>query len=105
MYFGLNQFGNASSEFTMGPVLKLFALSDSVIAVYGDVRYRDHNILNCCHVLWGHKTPIFCVGMNSDLDVVVSSSQVELVCFHMVRRGEFIRSFCPAGLAQKSQPQ
>ncbi len=53
-------------------------------------------ILNCCHVLWGHDTPITCVDLSSDLDVTVSGSAGGKVCVHSLRRGEFIRAIQPA---------
>ena len=58
--------------------------------------------LVCCHVLWGHETPVLCVDLDSDMDVAVSGSRLGLVCVHTVRRGEFVRSFSPPTLATES---
>jgi WD40 repeat protein len=53
-------------------------------------------ILSCCHVLWGHESPISCVDISSDLNVAASGSLDGKICIHSLRRGEFIRSFRPA---------
>jgi hypothetical protein len=73
------------------------ALSDGYVqtALGGS---NGDQLLCCCHVLWGHDTPVVCVGLDSDLDVVVSGSQSGLVCIHTIRRGEFIRSHRPPSL-------
>ena len=72
------------------------ALSDGYVQTALGASNDGDQILSCCHVLWGHDTPITCVDHNSDLDVVVSGSEDGIVCVHTIRRGEFIRSFRPA---------
>lgn len=75
------------------------ALSDGYIQTALGASTEVDQLLSCCHVLWGHVTPITCVDLNSDLDVAISGSQSGLVCVHTIRRGEFIRSFRPPSLA------
>jgi WD40 repeat protein len=52
----------------------------------------QERLLSCCHVLWGHITPISCVAISSDLDIVVSGSVDGMICVHMARKGKFLRS-------------
>ena len=52
-------------------------------------------ILSCCHVLWGHDTPITCVDLSSDLDIVVSGSVDGKICVHSLRTGSYVRSIFP----------
>ena len=74
------------------------AMSDGFVqTVLGTSHFGD-TVLVCCHVLWGHETPVFCVDLDSDLDIAASGSQSGLVCIHTVRRGQFIRSFSPPSL-------
>lgn len=71
------------------------ALSDGYVqTVLGQTTDGDHAI-SCCHVLWGHQTPITCVDLSSDLDVVVSGSLDGRICVHTLRRGEYVRSIIP----------
>ena len=71
------------------------ALSDGYVQTALGASNDGEQLLSCCHVLWGHDTPVTCVDINSDLDVIVSGSEDGLVCVHTIRRGEFIRSFRP----------
>jgi WD40 repeat protein len=52
-------------------------------------------LLKLCHVLWGHRHPIACLDMSSELDIAVSGDLGGLICVHTIRRGEFIRSILP----------
>lgn len=74
------------------------ALSDGYVQTALGASNDGDQLLSCCHVLWGHDTPVTCVDINSDLDVIVSGSEDGLVCVHTIRRGEFIRSFRPTNL-------
>jgi WD40 repeat protein len=74
------------------------AISDGYVQTALGASNDGDQLLSCCHVLWGHDTPITCVDINSDLDVIVSGSQDGTVCVHTIRRGEFIRSFRPSCL-------
>ena len=78
------------------------ALSDGYVQTALGASNDGEQLLSCCHVLWGHESPISCVVLNSDLDVTVSGSQSGLVCVHTIRRGEFIRSFRPPALSNRS---
>ena len=51
----------------------------------------DSSILSCCHILWGHSTPVTCLSFSSDLDVVVSGALDGTICVHTVRQGKFVR--------------
>jgi len=51
----------------------------------------NDDILMCCHVLWGHDTPISALTLDTDLDVLVSGSVGGKICIHGVRCGKFIR--------------
>lgn len=66
------------------------ALMDPYVSHF--VEKKKKNILSLVHVLWGHSSPITCVALNSDLDVVVSGSVNGTLCLHTIRRGDFIRS-------------
>jgi hypothetical protein len=71
------------------------ALSDGYVQTeLGGSHDRDQ-LLSCCHVLWGHDTPVSCVALSSDLDVTVSGSLGGRVCVHTIRRGKFVRSIRP----------
>lgn len=71
------------------------ALSDGYVqTVLGQTTDGDHAI-SCCHVLWGHQTPVTCVDLSSDLDVVVSGSLDGRICVHTLRRGAYVRSMIP----------
>jgi WD40 repeat protein len=78
------------------------ALSDGYVqtALGGSI---ENEILSCCHCLWGHNSPISCVALDSNMDVVVSGSEKGLVCIHTLRRGEFIRSFQPPASSNKDR--
>ena len=56
---------------------------------------EQNDTLRCCHCLWGHVTPVVSVDFDASMDVVVSGSEMGLVCIHTLRRGEFIRSIHP----------
>lgn len=71
------------------------ALSDGYMQTALGHRTDAEQILNCCRVLWGHETPITCVDLCPDLDVVLSGSLGGKVCIHSLRRGDFIRSIRP----------
>ena len=71
------------------------ALSDSYVQTALGGGLAEHDILRCCHCLWGHATPVVSVALDTNMDVVVSGSEMGLVCIHTLRRGEFIRSFHP----------
>lgn len=71
------------------------AMSDGYVQTALGASQDGESILTCCHVLWGHETPVLSVDVMSDLDVVVSGSTNGLVCVHTMRRGDFIRSFYP----------
>jgi neurobeachin-like protein 1/2 len=71
------------------------ALSDGYVQTALGQSNDGERILSCCHVLWGHETPITCLDLSSDLDVTVSGSTSGLICIHSIRRGDFIRSFQP----------
>ena len=71
------------------------ALSDGYMQTALGQSNDGERILSCCHVLWGHETPITCLDLSPDLDVAVSGSANGLVCVHSIRRGDFIRSFRP----------
>lgn len=75
------------------------ALSDAYVQTALGASNDGEQLLSCCHVLWGHESPITCVVLNSDMDVSVSGSQSGLLCVHSLRRGEFIHSFRPPTLS------
>jgi WD40 repeat protein len=68
------------------------ALSDGYVQTALGASNDREQLLSCCHVLWGHETPISCLALSSDLDVAVSASLGGTICVHTVRRGNFIRS-------------
>jgi Beige/BEACH domain/WD domain, G-beta repeat len=74
------------------------ALSDGYVQTALGASNDGEKLLSCCHVLWGHETPITCVDLNSDLDIAVSGSESGLICVHTVRRGDFVRSIRPPAL-------
>lgn len=69
------------------------ALSDGYVQTALGASNDGDQLLSCCHVLWGHDTPITALGLDSSLDAVASGSQAGKVCIHTIRRGDFIRSF------------
>lgn len=75
------------------------ALSDAYVQTALGSAKVGEQLLSCCHVLWGHDSPICCVDLDSNIDAVVSGSKSGLVCVHTLRRGEFIRSFRPPALS------
>lgn len=71
------------------------SLSDGYVqTALGQTTDGDH-VLSCCHILFGHKTPITCVDLSPELDVAVSGSLDGTVCVHSLRKGEYIRSLRP----------
>jgi WD40 repeat protein len=78
------------------------AIADGYVQTALGSQRESEKLLSCCHVLWGHVTPVFCVDIISDLDVAVSGSQGGVVCVHRIRGGEFVRSFSPPALDQES---
>ena len=75
------------------------ALADGYIQTALGGSHNDTDLFSCCHCLWGHVTPVVSVALDSNLDVVVSGSEMGLVCIHTLRRGAFIRSFHPPAVA------
>ena len=71
------------------------ALSDGYVQTALGQSTDGDQILSCCHVLWGHDSPITCLDLSSDLDVTVSGSAGGRICVHTLRRGEFVRSINP----------
>lgn len=69
------------------------ALSDGYTQTAYGVPNDGDRILRCCHVLWGHDSPITSIAVDSELDVVVSGCAAGVICVHTLRRGEFIRCF------------
>ncbi|GAX27124.1 hypothetical protein FisN_13Lh328 [Fistulifera solaris] len=78
------------------------ALCDAYVQTALGSPSDGEHLLRCCHVLWGHDSPITSLALNLDLDVVVSGSQTGRICIHSVHRGEFIRSFTPAVLTKSA---
>lgn len=74
------------------------ALSDGYVQTALGSSYDGEQLITCCHVLWGHDTPVACVDLDTNLDAVVSGGKSGLVCVHSLRRGEFIRSFYPPAI-------
>eukprot|EP00536_Pseudo-nitzschia_multiseries_P005147 jgi/Psemu1/303133/fgenesh1_kg.93_\ len=56
---------------------------------------NENQILTCCHVLIGHESAISCVALSSELDIAASGSVGGRICIHILRTGEFVRSFSP----------
>lgn len=79
------------------------AISDGYVQTALGASNDGDKLLSCCHVLWGHDTPVTCVDLNSDLDLVVSGSADGLVCVHTIRRGDFIRAFRPPSLEDQGK--
>jgi WD40 repeat protein len=71
------------------------AISDGYVQTALCGGSTEQDILRCCHCLWGHVTPVVNVALDSNMDIVVSGSEMGLLCIHTLRRGEFIRSFHP----------
>jgi WD40 repeat protein len=71
------------------------ALSDAYVQTALGQSTDSDQILSCCHVLWGHDTPITCLDLSSDLDIAVSGSVGGRVCVHTIRSGEYVRSIHP----------
>jgi WD40 repeat protein len=71
-------------------------LTDGYVQTSIGSRYSSDQLLTCFHVLWGHDTPVTCVEVCPDLDIVASGSQGGFVCIHTIRRGDFVRSFKPS---------
>jgi WD40 repeat protein len=78
------------------------ALCDTYVQTALGPPSDGEHLLRCCHVLWGHDSPITSLALNSDLDAVVSGSQTGRICIHSVHRGEFIRSFTPPVLTKSA---
>jgi WD40 repeat protein len=72
------------------------ALSDGYVQTALGQSTDGDQVISCCHVLWGHDTPVTCLDLSSDLDIVVSGSFGGAICVHTLRRGEFIRSVIPS---------
>ena len=79
------------------------ALCDGYVQTALGPSSDGEQLLQCCHVLWGHDSPITSLALSSDLDVVVSGSQTGRICIHSVHRGEFIRSFQPPPVAKTTR--
>lgn len=80
------------------------ALSDGYVQTAQGASNDGENPLSCCHVLWGHDTPVVAVDLDSDFDVSVSGSESGLICVHSIRRGEFVRSFTPPAVTDDDTP-
>lgn len=78
------------------------ALSDGYVQTALGGKNDGEQLLSCCRVLWGHETPVSCVALSSDLDIVVSGSVGGIVCIHTLRLGEYIRSFRPPHLSNRA---
>lgn len=72
------------------------ALSDGYVQTALGQTTDGDQVISCCHVLWGHETPVTCLDLSSDLDVVVSGSLEGRICVHTLRQGEFVRSIRPS---------
>jgi WD40 repeat protein len=71
------------------------ALSDGYVQTALGQSTDGDQVLSCCHVLWGHQTPITCLAISSDVDAIVSGSMEGKVCVHTIRRGDFVRTILP----------
>jgi len=58
------------------------ALSDGYIQTALGISTEGEQLMRCCHVLWGHDSPVVMVDFNLDLDVAVSSSESGWICLH-----------------------
>lgn len=72
------------------------AITDSYIQASLGKRTRSDQILSCCHVLWGHDSPVCCVALSCNLDVAVSGSGRGKICVHALSSGKLIRFFSPS---------
>jgi WD40 repeat protein len=77
------------------------AISDTYVQASSGKRTSSDQILSCCHVLWGHDSPICCVALSSSLDVAVSGSGRGKICVHSLSSGELIRFFSPCHQGSK----
>ena len=77
------------------------ALSDGYTQTALGSPPHGSQLAQCCHLLWGHDSPVVCVDLNSDLDVVVSGSESGRICIHMLRRGAFVRAFQPPAVSKE----
>ena len=71
-------------------------LSDGYTQTAIDQKNNESQILSCLHVLFGHESPVCCVDLSTELDVVASGSVDGTVCIHKLRTGRFVRSFRPS---------
>ena len=62
---------------------------------------KENQVLTCCQILFGHESPISCVALSSELEIVASGSIGGKVCIHNLLTGEFIRSFEPSTFKSK----
>lgn len=76
------------------------ALSDGYTQTALGASTDGEQLIRCCHVLWGHDSPVVCVDLNSDLDLAVSGDESGRICIHTLRRGEFVRSFDPPAVSR-----
>jgi len=58
------------------------AMSDGYIQTALGISTEGEQLMRCCHVLWGHDSPVVMVDFNLDLDVAVSSSESGWICLH-----------------------
>ena len=75
------------------------ALSDGYVQTALGASYDGEQLLTCCHVLWGHESPVTAISLDTNFDAVASGGENGLVCVHSLRRGEFIRTFRPPALS------
>ena len=72
------------------------ALSDGYTQTAIGQKTSENQILGCLHTLFGHESPISCVDLSTELDVVASGSVDGTVCIHKLRTGTFVRAFKPS---------
>ena len=72
------------------------ALSDGYTQTAMNQTNSESQILSCLHTLFGHESPISCLDLSTEMDVVASGSVDGTVCIHKLRTGSFVRSFRPS---------
>ena len=77
------------------------ALSDGYVQTALGGTNDGNQLLSCCRVLWGQDSPISCVDLSSDLDLIASGSLGGVVCVHTLRLGEYVQSFRPPLMSNK----
>jgi len=79
------------------------ALSDGYVQTSLGSCVSSDELLSCCHVLWGHETPVSAVCVSSALDVSVSGDLAGKICVHTLRKGDCVRFFYPPPMAVASK--